>query len=527
MAWLGRMARNLRVARDVRRFLREPITLEWSRQIIRQRLNNREKNLLAIVKKNIYEHEASPYLKLLKLAGCEYGDFEQMVHSDGVEPTLHKLREKGVYISYEEFKKEKEVIRGGKTFRFRESDFDNPFITGHLESRSGASRSRGTRTVYDFDYMTSRAAYRLPLFDAYDALDLPLALWAPIPPGHGLISVLAYTQAGKPPVKWFSQIDKKGFKPSLKNRMATNYIVNMGRIFGAKLPAPEYVALDDAWIIARWMANSINEHGGCCLQTYPSSAVRICQAARKVGLDIAGAKFIVVGEPLTEMKQKEIQSVGASVCPKYVFMEGGHIGMGCFNSIAVDEVHLLKDTIALIQHHRQVTYAGVSVNAFLFTSLLHLGPKVLLNVESGDYGVVETRNCGCKLEKLGFTDHIYNIRGFDKLTGEGMTFVGTDLVRIIEEVLPIKFGGTSTDYQMVEEEDEQGHTKMSLLISPEVGSISADEVTQTIIAELGKGKDSRRMMAHFWSQAEIIQVKRLRPITTTSGKLLPLHINKF
>ena len=149
----------------------------------------RGENLLAIVKRTIYENEASPYLKLLKLAGCEYGDFEQMVHHDGVELTLHKLRAEGVYISCEEFKSKKEVIRGGKTFRFRDSDFDNPFIKGHLESRSGATRSSGTRTVYDFDYLTeSRAAYRLPLFDAYDALDFPLAMWAPIAPGHGLLS---------------------------------------------------------------------------------------------------------------------------------------------------------------------------------------------------------------------------------------------------------------------------------------------------------------------------------------------------
>ena len=77
----------------LRNFLSEPITPGQSQQIITHRLKNREKNLLVLVKKSIYENERSPYLKLLKQAGCQYGDFERMVLSDGVESTLKKLSE--------------------------------------------------------------------------------------------------------------------------------------------------------------------------------------------------------------------------------------------------------------------------------------------------------------------------------------------------------------------------------------------------------------------------------------------------
>ncbi len=514
-----------RFAWGLREFLKEPITLEQSRKIIKQRLGNREQHLLAIVKKAIYENEKSPYLKLLRLAGCEYGDFERMVQSDGIEPTLKKLRQEGIYISIDEFKGKKEVTRGGKVFKFKESDFNNPFLSGHLEDCSGASRSVGTRTVYDFDYMTaSWAVYRISLLDASDALSLPVALWAPIMPGFGPIAVLSYTQVGKTPVKWFSPVDKRSFKPSLKSRMGTNYIVYMGRIFGVKLPGPQYVALDDAWMVARWMANTIKEQEGCYMHTYVSAAVRICQAAKKEGLDIAGVKFFVSGEPLTELKRREIESAGASVCPQYIFTEGGWVGIGCFNPVAPDDVHLLKDSVALIHHQREVPHAGVSVDAFLFTSLLLSVPKILLNVESGDYGVVETRSCGCYFDDLGFTDHIYHIRGFDKLTSAGMNFFGVDLVRIIEEVLPAKFGGASTDYQMVEEEDEQGYTHMGVIVSPDVGAIDEDVLIQTVLSELGKGEDTQRMMAEVWSQAKTLRVKRIRPLTTARGKLMPLHI---
>ena len=64
-----------RFAWGLRKFLKEPITLEQARQIIKQGLADREINLLTMVKRAIYENEASPYLKLLRLAGCEYGDF--------------------------------------------------------------------------------------------------------------------------------------------------------------------------------------------------------------------------------------------------------------------------------------------------------------------------------------------------------------------------------------------------------------------------------------------------------------------
>jgi hypothetical protein len=93
-------------------------------------------------------------------------------------------------------------------------------------------------------------------------------------------------------------------------------------------------------------------------------------------------------------------------------------------------------------------------------------------------------------------------------------------------VLPAKFGGASTDYQMVEDEDEGGRTRLSILASPEVGEIDEGELVHTILAELGKGKDTQRMMAEVWSQAEMLRVKRLRPLVTAAGKLLPLHIQK-
>ena len=82
------------------------------------------------------------------------------------------------------------------------------------------------------------------------------------------------------------------------------------------------------------------------------------------------------------------------------------------------------------------------------------GPKILINVETDDFGILEERDCGCPLGDLGLHQHLRQIRSVGKLTGRGITLVASDIVDIIEDILPGKFGGTAQDYQLVEEEDE-------------------------------------------------------------------------
>jgi hypothetical protein len=529
MSLFNQLAAYWRLGGGLKAFQREPVTLEQSREIVKQGLQNREQNLLAIVKRAIYDNEASPYLKLLEVAGCEYGDFEKMVHSDGIEPALRKICEAGVYISIEEFKGKKEAVRSGKVFRFKESDFDNPFLVKHFEASSSASRSAGTTIKINLDRYYYYAAHDMIASDAYGILGSPVLVWMPILPSlAGLPTMLRLIKMGNPPVRWFSPVAARTIKPSLTKRLATYYAVYASRLFGTAFAKPEYVSFEQAYKVADCLAEVLKKGQGCIFWTLPSSAVRVCQAAVERQLDLSGATFAVAGEPLTGAKMKEIRAVGAKAINMYAAAETGVVGFGCAGQTAAsDDIHLLMDLHAVIQHRREAPFAGASVDAFLFTSLLSKVPKILLNAETGDYGVIESRRCGCKVGELGLTDHLYNIRSFDKLTGEGMSFVGTELLRIIEEVLPAEFGGASTDYQMVEDEDERGRTRLSILASPEVGEIDEAELVKTILAELRKGKDTQRMMAEIWSQAEMLRVKRQRPIMTAAGKLMTLHINKL
>ena len=63
------------------------------------------------------------------------------------------------------------------------------------------------------------------------------------------------------------------------------------------------------------------------------------------------------------------------------------------------------------------------------TSLLPATPKIMLNVQLDDYGLIEERHCGCPLESFGYTTHLRQIRSYSKLTGAGVTLIGTEMVR--------------------------------------------------------------------------------------------------
>ncbi|MBA7566016.1 MAG: hypothetical protein GH159_00325 [Dehalococcoidia bacterium] len=526
MSVISDVLKYSRLAFDLRGFLSSTINVEESEQVITAALRNRERNFLNFVQKGIYQNPESPYIKLLQMAGCEFGDMASLVNKEGIEATMRKLLAEGVYLSWEEFKGKKEVVRGGRHFQFKEAEFDNPFLARNIENSSGGSRSPGTRIMMNFDRFAYQAAHTAVAFAAHGIWGRPIIIWMPIlPSGAGLAATFWLAKTGNLPVKWFSPVESKTIKPALAKRLATYYTVYASRLFGAAFPKPEYVSFEQAYKVADCLAEVLKKGQGCVLWTFANSAVRVSQAALEKKLDLSDVTFIVGGEPLTAAKAKEIKATGANAVSVYVVVEVGLIGFGCAGQTVVsDDVHHCKDIHAVIQRRREIPSGTASVDAFLFTSLLSKSPKILLNVESGDYGVMETRHCGCELEELGLTDHIYNIRSFDKLTGEGMTFIGTDLLRIIEEVLPAKFGGASADYQMVEDEDERGHTRLNILASPEVGEIDEGKLVKTILAELSKGKDTQRMMAEMWSQAEILRVKRQRPFVTAAGKLLPLHI---
>jgi hypothetical protein len=164
------------------------------------------------------------------------------------------------------------------------------------------------------------------------------------------------------------------------------------------------------------------------------------------------------------------------------------------------------------------------VDALMLTSLTWSSPKILLNVEIDDFADVTQRTCGCMLGELGLHTHLSSVRSFTKLTGEGTTVWGTEVVRVLEEVLPREFGGRSVDYQLLEAEDDRHITRLFLVVSPSVGAVDEARVLARFKdAVWNGGSDGANRTPVIWQQGETIQVVRRDPVATRGGKLLPFH----
>ena len=148
--------------------------------------------------------------------------------------------------------------------------------------------------------------------------------------------------------------------------------------------------------------------------------------------------------------------------------EVGRVGKNCSEGKAPDDVHLLLDKIALIRRpHRHARRQPLG------RQLLH--DRELGHRQAADQRR-ERRSCdggrpalaAARSAELGMHTHLHTIRSYEKLTSEGMNFLGSDLLRLIDEALPGRFGGAPTDYQFVEREDERGLPRVDLRISPRI-----------------------------------------------------------
>ncbi|MGH7799087.1 MAG: hypothetical protein ACREOW_00480 [Thermodesulfobacteriota bacterium] len=504
-------------------YLRQILTPQQCHQMLVNHLERRDESFLRILERGVYANPRSPYYQLLKHARVEFPDVVGVVKQHGIEGALTQLYEAGVYVTLDEFKGRCPIQRSGLQFVVRPQDFDNPLLAKHYEARSGGSRGAGTRVIIDLDLLTHEAAYLYQFLEAFDLSKRPTGIWFQVPPTNvGMKQALRNAKLGKPVEKWFSQ-SKLSLSPrTWKFFLFTNYTVYSSKILGKSIPVPEHVPLEEAFKVAIWIATKREEGTPAVLHTHASSGVRVCLIAKEKGLDISGTFFRLGGEPYTPAKAQVLAESGSRAGCHYSMAEIGNIGIGCANPKDLDDVHLLTDKIALIQRTKPVGNSGLNVGALVYTTLLPSCPRLMLNVESDDYGVLENRACGCPIGELGFTRHLSQIRSYEKLTSEGMTFLGTELLRLLEEVLPTRFGGHSTDYQFVEEE-EGGLPKVSIVVSPRVGSVSEEALVETVFQEL-RAVPGGEMMSDHWRQGKTLRVVRREPYSTSSAKILPLHI---
>ncbi|MGA7874534.1 MAG: hypothetical protein WCA08_02645 [Desulfoferrobacter sp.] len=517
-----------RFASGLRSFICHTITLEDAMRMVRQLLSERERNFLRLVERGIFGYPQSPYLPLLKIAGCEFGDIRNMVGSRGLEQTLLALRDAGVYVSFEEIKARQPILRGGRVFKVSERSFDNPFLRPHYFAETGGSTGAGTRVSHELDHLAVISAHELITYSAHGVVDIPKVVWRGVlPDGSGINNILRLSRWGRPPQKWFSPFNPYDVAPAVvKYRLATLFTIVLARLAGARLPWPKLATVDQAGVVVDWVAQALREKGACLVLAPASRALRVSLAARSAGIALTGATFRIAGEPITSAKIRGIERSGARVFTTYGFAELGRVGMGCSRRIDASEVHLCESMCAMISYGRNVPSARITVPAFNFTSLLPTAPKILLNAESDDYGLVEQRSCGCPLDELGLKRHLREIRSFQKLTGEGVSLVASDMIHVLEEVLPSRFGGSPLDYQLMEEEDKDGLTRITLLIHPRLSIRDDKEIIDVVMKALRKSSAMAAAAGSIWNQAGAIQVRREKPIWTERGKLMSLYVNR-
>jgi hypothetical protein len=523
LEYLGMFAR---LPFALRRFSQHRLTLDEAEAIVRERMEHREENFLRIVERCIYGCPASPYRPLLAQARCGLGDLRALVSQKGVEGALRDLRGAGVYVTYEEFKGRKPIIRDGIELKVAARDFDNPFAHHDLMLETGGSTGLANVIGQDLEYAAARAPNRMLSLAVHGALGAPLATWTQILPGSSLRNILQYWHFGQDTDRWFSPSGWRDSKHWLKYGLATLYCLALMRVSGIRAPLPHVVRLDQAAVIARWAGEALRVHGRCQLRMAVSRALRVCLAAEEIGIDLRGTVITIGGEPATPAKVEAMQRTGARCVPSYSSTETGQIGAGCAAPAEIGDMHLFHDAIALITHPYLVEGAGVTVPAFNLTSLVNSTPKIMLNVQIDDYGIVEERACDCALGRYGYTVHLRQVRSYSKLVGEGVTLIGNEMVRILEEVLPARFGGSPLDYQLLEEEDAQGFTRLYLVIHPRVPIADEPSVVDVVLKALSQSSPMAEAARTAWQGAETIRIRRAEPVWTARGKFMPLHVER-
>ncbi len=504
---------GLRLLAGLPAYLRRPLSIADSRAILRRRLERRIDDFLDLAKRAIFGNRRSPYLSLLRGAGCEYGDLELMVRRDGLEAALLALFRSGVYLTSDEYKGRLPAVRGNASVAVDSSRLRNPLMSPLYLAATSGSRGRAVTVPLDLACIRDRAVNTYLALDTRGGARWRNAVWA-IP---AVAPILWYSACGGPAARWFWPIDPKTSGLHPRYRWSARVITWSGRLAGVPMPAPEYVSPDAPLPIARWMERTLQEREVPHLWTFPSSAARLCRAAEEAGIDLAGAQFTVTGEPVTDARLSAIRRMGAGVAPDYGSADsGGSVSCGCLSPESPDDVHVFSDLNALIQ----ADAAPFPPGALLLTSIRPTAPFIFLNVSIGDRAVVTDRRCGCPVDALGWTTHLRDIRSFEKLTAGGAMFADRDVVRILEEVLPRRFGGGTADFQLIEEEAEDGRPRLLILARPSVPDFDPDELSDVFLRALGADSETRRVMALQVKEAGFLKVERRAPLAASSGKVL-------
>jgi hypothetical protein len=505
-----------RYGRGLRRHLSETLSQADCHALIDADIQARDDSFLRLLEQAVYPFPSSPYARLLSQAGLELGDVRALVRERGLDGALDALYDMGVHVTRDEYRGRIPVRRGSLAFDFDPDETRNAAGRPEFAGRSGGSRGRGRNTLHSFEGWTQDAAYVGTFLSAFGIHGRPtLVLYPPPPVQSGLSNVLALTKARNPVERWYCPSPFSAHPDAAKAQVLAGVTT--------AIPYPRHLPPARTHEAAAWVAARVAAGVPPLVVANPSAAARLCSVARERGFDIAGTFFRMGGEPFTAAKSALVESVGArGGCFYYNGELGGLCGVPCADPAAPGDVHLCTSRLALST--RTITVQdGSTVSALCFTTVHPALGSIAINLGSDDFAAVEERDCGCELGSLGLRTHFHSIRSFEKLTGEGVSFLGEPLLELVETVLPARFGGSLTDYQFVEREIG-GVTRVVLRVHPRLTGVDDSAVVESVLGHLEASSGAGRAMTAIWRATGTVEIVREEPRLTRGGKVLPLAL---
>ncbi len=469
------------------------------------------------MRRAVFEAPVNPYQKMLAVAGCNYGDLEQSVSRRGLESTLKELRSAGVYLTQEEFKGKTPIVRAGREIPSSPASFQNPLTRGSMPHVSSGSRGNAVASARSSEFTWHQEAMHELVVREFQLGDRAQIILRPVLPSTlGLQDCAIAARKGHRVEGWYATGRSGPYEP------ATRILVGIARAYGCRVPWPKIISGSDFSPPAELVARLRKEGVSCMVSGPVSPATRLAAASIDRKLDIHDTLFLVSGETLTEGKADVMMRAGGHPYARYGMSEVGFVGHGCRRMKAANSVHLYSNAIAAITHRRREPLADADVDSLFFTTLLPSSPHVFVNFEAGDSGVLEEAGCDCEFSRAGMRWCIREVSSFGKMTGHGVTILGTDLVRLLEEILPSRLGGHPGDYQLVERETAT-QTILELRVNPRATDSSIDKIRARFMEELGLiygGALARRILQN----AEVLNVVLDGPFATSTGKVHALHL---
>ena len=161
-------------------FLARRPSVPETRDRLETQLATRASAFAQILQRAVFDYPRSPYAKLLTSAKIGQRDATVMLAQSGVEGTLERLHDAGVFVSLEEFKGLAPIRRAGLDLVVTASDFDNPLSARQYEARTGGSVGAARKVYVGLDLLDHESSYHAGF---WSATWTTASLWARSSPG--------------------------------------------------------------------------------------------------------------------------------------------------------------------------------------------------------------------------------------------------------------------------------------------------------------------------------------------------------